>query len=143
MSAANHHWHEKLNADRTCSKCGQFKPAGEFHKRRYMCKTCEKAGYKAWVEANPEQFEKLRRRGEMKKYGITSERYDKLLASQKGCCAICGTMDTGAFKYFSVDHNHDTGKVRGLLCSRCNLVIGQARDSIQVLGHAIVYLANQ
>ena len=65
-----------------------------------------------------------------------------MLAAQGGCCAICGTSDTGKRKAFAVDHNHDTGKIRGLLCSNCNTGIGNLRDNVELLERAIDYLRN-
>ena len=53
-------------------------------------------------------------------YGITQEDYEKKMKEQNGICAICD----GASKSLVVDHNHKTGRVRGLLCTRCNLMLG-------------------
>lgn len=68
-----------------------------------------------------------------KKYGITPEQYDAMLEQQGGRCAACGSTKTGrqgtAAAWFVVDHCHETGKVRGLLCHPCNVSIGQAGES--------------
>lgn len=76
------------------------------------------------------------------KYGITQEDYDRKLIEQKGKCDICGRDNPGrkGAKYFAVDHDHKTGKVRGLLCSRCNCAIGSFQDDIAVIGAALEYL---
>ena len=61
------------------------------------------------------------------KYGVTLESYNILLEKQGGGCAVCGVAKAGngkGDKYLDVDHNHTTGKVRGLLCRRCNLTLG-------------------
>lgn len=71
-------------------------------------------------------------------YGLTIEQYDALLASQGGLCAICKA--TPGNKRLAVDHNHETGVVRGLLCDRCNPMIGYAKESIARLEAAIAYL---
>jgi len=79
-----------------------------------------------------------------KNFGITPEKYADMLLAQKGKCAICGKKESqivfGKIKSLSVDHCHKTGKVRGLLCSCCNLLLGQARDHIGILAKAIFYL---
>lgn len=77
-------------------------------------------------------------------YGITQEAYDALLAQQNGVCAICGNPETviirGTLCPLSVDHDHDTGKIRGLLCSTCNAALGLFKDNIENLSNAIDYL---
>lgn len=78
----------------------------------------------------------------MRKYGVTKEWYDTTLAAQDGTCDICDKhLTPGAYhKYFIIDHDHDTGSVRGLLCSNYNLGIGQLNDDIGLLVKAIDYL---
>lgn len=78
-------------------------------------------------------------------YGITLEDYDKMLAEQNGVCAICGKKETRKNKYTGVcrlhiDHDHENGKVRGLLCSKCNMSLGGFNDDIEILNNAIDYL---
>ena len=80
-----------------------------------------------------------------KRYGIDSESYDRLFTEQRGLCAICGKSETaisryGKVKLLSVDHDHATAEVRGLLCARCNTAIGMFGDDIEVLESAIKYL---
>jgi hypothetical protein len=73
--------------------------------------------------------------------GITLDDYQEILKRQGGVCAICRTSDCGPVaRRFSIDHCHKTGKVRGLLCHRCNLGIGHFDDSIELLRVAIAYL---
>lgn len=71
-------------------------------------------------------------------YGITLKEYNKILKKQEGGCAICGT--TALEQALSVDHDHDTGEVRGLLCSNCNRGIGLLGDSSDTLMRAAEYL---
>lgn len=74
-------------------------------------------------------------------YGITNESYEEMLAEQGGGCAICGARRFNRISdRLAVDHNHNTGHPRGLLCGRCNLVLGMVRDSAEVLKNAIRYL---
>lgn len=73
-------------------------------------------------------------------YGITAEEYRAIYEAQGGKCAICQRA-TGASKKLSVDHDHKTGEVRGLLCTPCNRdVLGHLRDSISALLRAVRYL---
>ena len=79
----------------------------------------------------------------MKSYSITVDDYNRMFESQYGKCAICGTsssVESSRKKYLCVDHNHETGKVRGLLCDKCNRGIGLLNDDIQTLISAIKYL---
>jgi hypothetical protein len=71
------------------------------------------------------------------KYGLTIAEYDALLADQHGTCAICA----GTPRYFVIDHDHETNRVRGLLCNRCNLAIGALGDTHESLVRAVAYLS--
>lgn len=75
-------------------------------------------------------------------YGITQEDYDAMVIAQGDRCAICGTIEKGgnSKKYWHVDHNHETGRVRGLLCHRCNVAIGFMKENQDTLYMAQVYL---
>lgn len=79
------------------------------------------------------------------RYGITLDQYNDLLAAQNNKCAICSIEFDSSIKGKTphIDHDHSTGIVRGLLCHKCNLVIGHADDSIEVLKSAIDYLARK
>jgi hypothetical protein len=83
---------------------------------------------------------KLQRRKKRIKcdYGLTLEQYEEMWIAQGGKCAICGKDSPS--RLLCVDHDHETGKVRGLLCVHCNHLLGNARDKIQVLASAIQYL---
>ena len=80
-------------------------------------------------------------------FGITLEEYELLLEKQNGVCAICGNSvvdihnkKTGKKRKLAVDHSHKTGKIRGLLCGRCNRAIGMAEESPTILKKMINYL---
>lgn len=73
-------------------------------------------------------------------YGITLEQYNQMLEDQDGVCAICGKPDEVEGRRMAVDHNHDTGEVRGLLCGTCNRGLGNFQDNIEMLEKAKDYL---
>lgn len=79
-------------------------------------------------------------------YGITREDYDLLFEKQNGLCAICKEPETKIVKWsgrllpLSVDHDHVTGKIRGLLCNRCNRVLGMIKDDAQIARSILEYL---
>lgn len=74
-----------------------------------------------------------------RRYGIEPEDYDKLLNEQKNACAICNTSDwKGNGPH--IDHDHKTGKTRGLLCHSCNTALGSFKDNIEILMSAIDYI---
>lgn len=82
----------------------------------------------------------VQRRSELKRlYGITLEQYAEMFSEQGEVCAIC-KAECGTKKSLSVDHDHATGKVRGLLCNGCNTSLGQFKDSQILLQRAIEYL---
>ena len=73
-------------------------------------------------------------------YGITPEEYQALLDGQAHCCAICGGEANPQGKRLSVDHDHTTGQIRGLLCGSCNNLLGLAYDRPEILRSAAAYL---
>lgn len=84
------------------------------------------------------------RRKREREYGITHDEFLALLEAQGGVCAICGNSeDSKGIRQLGVDHDHKTGMIRGLLCNRCNPMLGYARDDIAVLQAAIVYLMRE
>jgi len=88
--------------------------------------------------------EHYRKRDLMRKFGLGEDDYQTMLAAQNGVCAICGKPETvkrnGNPMCLAVDHHHETGKVRDLLCSACNRLVGVAKENIKVLEAAIAYL---
>lgn len=149
-----------------CNKCKQNLPLDRFGKDKgqkdglaFYCRSCVNAYNREYSRNNPKILEKQRRRYANNKekyrnrdlirlFGITLEYYNELLLNQSGVCAICKKPNssvekrTGKPRSLSVDHDHGTGKVRGLLCSNCNLGIGSMKDSISILESAIEYLKN-
>jgi hypothetical protein len=82
----------------------------------------------------------------LRDFGITIKQYNEMNIQQCGLCSICGKQETAIdtrindVRALAVDHNHETGKVRGLLCTNCNMMLGSAQDSIDILKSAITYL---
>lgn len=98
----------------------------------------EKSRAKEFKRRNPHYHRDVRLRHF---YGIGVKEYAELLAKQNGVCAICATDKPGSkFKHMLVDHDHETGRIRGLLCNDCNLILGNAKDSSLTLLLAIKYL---
>jgi hypothetical protein len=137
-----------------CQKCRQKKEAAKHFythptsKSGYSttrCKSCMsdyyQNGNRQPQERTPELIEYQRNYQLMKNYGITSEEYDAKLEEQNGQCAICGATEPGCgWEYFAVDHDHETLKVRELLCTSCNWMLGHARDMAEILEAGAAYL---
>jgi hypothetical protein len=143
-----------------CWKCEKLKAPNEFHNDKTKhwglsgeCKKCRYDALKVWRKSNPERDttnrlrertrNKLKRRLKgWREKGIvfTLEEYSEIKTKQGGKCAICFRSDEGHKKALAVDHDHRTGKVRGLLCGSCNLGIGYFKDSVDLLKSAIGYL---
>lgn len=157
--------------NKKCSKCKKIKVLTEFYLRtgtelfHSQCKECEKEASKEWYLKNPEyrrektklwrdknkdRVREYKIKNKMKmyftdskrKYGITEERFNRMLSQQKNKCCGCGMM----FKFGdknttpNIDHCHKTGKIRGLLCRRCNSVLGYFKDNPKPLIKLARYL---
>lgn len=115
-----------------CQMCGGPKPPG--HGLR-MCDPCHKARLaERRIRNRP-----LHREYQLKrKYGLSIEDYNDLLTKQGGVCAICKGLPSKSFRWFAVDHDHQTGLVRGLLCQRCNGGLGYIESEFHA--KALTYL---
>ena len=145
-----------------------YKLKGMRDGHRNDCKACNLADRKAKYDANPQPYiervkrwqqenaERLNayRRGYrdgperkaadrnaylLRKYGITLEDYQRMLDAQDGVCAICGKRRPDE-RTLHVDHDHETGEIRGLLCFRCNNAIGDLRDDRDLAQALVDYL---
>lgn len=143
---------------KVCTQCGCRKPPSEFHRdaskadgRRPDCKPCARARVRRYYKANAERLreqgrliyrsdpakrarinESTRRCKLMRKYGLTIEEYEAIIA--RGC-AICGASEG-----IQIDHDHSTGKVRDGLCGACNRALGCVEDDPERLRRAADYL---
>ena len=90
--------------------------------------------------SKPETKEKDRNRRLLQNYGLTNQDYELMLKGQKFCCAGCGLHQNDLEKKLNVDHDHATGKVRGLLCGNCNRALGLVKDNFETLVRLQAYL---
>jgi len=74
---------------------------------------------------------------------LSVEEYEQMYAEAEGCCQVCGVSETELTKRLAVDHCHSTGKVRGLLCSKCNTALGQLDDSLDKITALYSYLTER
>ena len=135
---------------RRCSSCTEVKPLEVFTKmggkrasnRSSTCVPCRTAYNRRRRAENPTHYYEIERRSKFKRqYGITVEDYDRMLEAQGGGCAVCDVKEPGGrTKYFAVDHCHGTGRVRGLLCTKCNRGLGLFNDDTARLLAAANYL---
>ena len=143
-----------------CSLCGEEKPLGEFYRNKkhkdglqYRCKTCDKSLSVEWNKENREkvahQKRKWRKENPGKQaalsrkhnYGISHEDYIGKLEAQGYKCECCGEpLDMENTRRVHVDHNHETGQVRGILCQHCNHMMGNAKDDTDRLIRGATYL---
>lgn len=125
-----------------------------------LCRLCDTHKHIKWQKKNPKKIKEYQKKTRSnpdfalrnrkgfirRKYGITIEDYENLLKKQNGVCAICKKEDLTIeanslrLKGLCIDHCHKTGKIRGLLCNRCNPMIGYSQDSIDNLLSAVEYL---
>jgi hypothetical protein len=125
-----------------CNKCRIPQHVSNFHKNKSnkdglarWCKVCKNRDAKNRRDKDP----LYKRRIDLKRrYGLSLEEYEDIKKSQKGVCFIC--KETNGEKPLAVDHCHKTGKVRGLLCCKCNRALGYFKDSVINLKKAISYL---
>lgn len=138
---------------KVCTTCKKEKPLSTFNRRKkntlgfdFSCKSCKKqyrienlckiqAAHRKWLKSNPEKSyqiglewgrnnkDKIRDNRLKKKYGIDSKKYQEILDSQGGSCAICRAPQSQYTIRFAVDHSHVSNRVRGLLCMICNRMV--------------------
>lgn len=143
-----------------CRWCERELSLADFHPNKASrlgvtraCKKCQSERAMRWVDENPDKAlnSHLRRR-----FGITLDQYNAMVAEQGGVCAICGeppaiySTPGGRRRQgrqvrprLVVDHNHETGEVRGLLCTPCNRGIGFLKDNPAIVASALKYLEHK
>lgn len=139
---------------RQCAKCRRWKSPRSFHRRfdrgkgwQSHCMDCKreiKRARRRKLVVRSREKEQNRLSVLKAVYGLSAHRWAKLMRAQKGRCAICGKKETsvvkGGLASLSVDHNHRTGRIRGLLCRKCNTGLGMFKDSVKTMKAAITYL---
>lgn len=136
--------------EKECFKCKTVKSIDNFHKNKNRydgfygnCKECVNESTSVWQKENKDIILNGRL---IRTFGITTEQYNDLLKKQNGLCALCKKPETAVnnkrneIKKLAIDHDHITGKNRGLLCSRCNTALGSFKESIEFLQAAINYI---
>ena len=151
---------------KVCTKCNIEYPDTKEHfileKRNKsgigaQCRKCHNAANRVWRAGNRKSqsfyFKGYRRNCKSKyfsakyrrKYGISYEQYEVMFRDQGGVCRVCGKPDThttksGIQRRLAVDHNHNTGEVRGLLCQRCNQALGLLRENPVAIKSLLEYI---
>ena len=147
---------------KSCPDCGQSKAVSEFHKNSAhpsglasYCKSCVSSRARkryqspGYAEKVAQQRKAKGRTGRItrveQKFGLKPGDWDAMYNHQGGQCAICGDPDMKSHQgeLPCVDHCHDTGQVRGLLCGPCNTLLGMAKDKVETLRAAISYLEDR
>jgi hypothetical protein len=157
---------QRLSATKACYSCKRTLPRSSFYNKPAMrdglrteCKSCSHEYSKAWKKRNPDRARDLKRASEWRargkrsikdsklraSYGIGLATFEALLHNQGDACALCGEPETrastvGKRRVLCVDHCHDTGLVRGLLCAKCNSAIGHMRDDPALMRRAAEYV---
>lgn len=133
---------------KVCPRCKVAREKKEFGKDASKargisswCKDCKKTWRSEHRKKNPEQAKRRDFISDLSKhYGMSIDEYIKLHEAQNGLCACCGIHESAFKRGLHVDHDHETGEIRGLLCTKCNPGIGYFGDSIKRLEMAISYL---
>ena len=130
-----------------CVRCSVEKPATLFAKckakKNGLQSYCRKCATEVRKNSKPYRYIDKEREREIQykyKYGITSEMFESLWNNQSGLCAICCKVLRKADRGYAIDHNHETKKVRGLLCNQCNTGLGLLQDNPDILRSALDYL---
>ena len=133
-----------------CAHCKQTKLKEEMAREKKTksgycwCKKCYAEAAAEQRRKYPEKVKKIQRNSQLKTdYGINTIIYEQMLAQQDGRCAICERPQSMLNRRFAVDHDHTTGKIRGLLCVPCNTSLGKLNNNPAILQRAIVYLTKE
>lgn len=135
---------------KVCPKCNNKKSLEEYYtnarnKNGYSayCKPCTKIITKEWRKNNLSQARIHTRTSRLLcNFGVTAQHYEQILEQQNHKCAICETPSNNLDYNLCVDHDHQTGKVRGLLCHTCNHFLGRVHDDVNLLENILLKSIN-
>lgn len=133
-----------------CNSCNTTKPIEEFYTNydnrnkksyvRHICHSCDSKKSREYYLANKAKIlENSKKNHLLRNYGLTQDQFNDMVKAQDGKCAIC---DIKPPRTLHVDHCHDTGKIRKLLCDGCNQGIGLFKEDVSRLSSAIKYLTD-
>lgn len=144
---------------KTCYKCNQQKPLSAFYAdknskdgHRLDCKKCKNESTYKWRKANESYYNKTMRDYQAanplqrddcdlkRKYGVSRKWFDDTLKAQDSKCAVCKKPNSSIKRRLAVDHHHDSGKVRGIVCYNCNRAL-HAFDDIDLFNSIMTYLS--
>lgn len=141
---AGRRYQAEAATEKTCTGCKRLLPIESFGRKASFGPDSVFRRPKCYECCNKQRRHNYGTRSIQQMYGITQEQYASMLASQGGICLICGNPEVGkrAEREYplAIDHDHTTGKVRGLLCQKCNLGIGNFNDDVTRLEAAVAYL---
>ena len=122
-----------MGLTKRCRDCGETKPRSAYYKNK-----TKPDGLQTWCKSCHDT--RMRRNGLKRLYGITEDDYDEMYRAQRGCCWICGVHQSTLKRRLNVDHDHESGDVRALLCCNCNKGIGLLGDDPKTVQQAANYL---
>jgi len=133
-----------------CSECKMMLPYRMFAKytdkangrTKYFscCRKCATIRSQRYRKTHPEWYINEKRKAVCNKFGLSIEEYNKMYVLQNSRCKICGIPEAELNKKFAIDHCHETGLIRGLLCESCNIMLGNAKDNPTILRLGAEYL---
>jgi len=129
---ANHQAYHKVNRVRRLKLMKKYAKSHRTQRRVYLVRYSRE---QRATLSRSRRKQHLRRR-----FGITLEDFDRMVSEQKGLCALCSKTLSTEKRHPHVDHDHTTGRIRGVVHHNCNLVLGHAKDSVELLQQAIAYL---
>jgi len=141
-------------SSKICTKCRVLKNLENFvrvdkpNKRASWCVSCVASQQRERGPVYRARVSEIRKRDPLRfrrymlknRFGITYEQWLEIFEAQGRCCKVCGSSEPGTKKGWHTDHDHVTGRMRGILCHSCNILLGLAKDDICRLEKAIIYL---